>query len=130
MSVLGSLVLALGPLGGNLKLFAVLYTIGNTMSIGRWAMSILVLIQLKYNFYLLQHLVPDGSHEAADQHVRQDQGDCHGGHVGCLGPHPLLCILVEEECPGPHVRNHPVLRHDLVLHFLYPLRQGCRHQVL
>ena len=37
VSVLGSLVLALGPLGGNLKLFAVLYTIGNTMSIGRWA---------------------------------------------------------------------------------------------
>merc|ERR1719318_1513856 len=34
MSVLGSLVLALGPLGGNLKLFAVLYTIGNMMAIG------------------------------------------------------------------------------------------------
>merc|ERR1712002_897943 len=32
--VLGSLVLALGPLGGNLKLFAVLYTIGNMMAIG------------------------------------------------------------------------------------------------
>merc|ERR1719339_66507 len=34
MSVLGSLVLALGPLGGNLKLFAVLYTVGNMMAIG------------------------------------------------------------------------------------------------
>ena len=35
MSVLGSLVLALGPLGGNLKLFAILYTVGNMMAIGR-----------------------------------------------------------------------------------------------
>ena len=35
MSVLGSLVLALGPLGGNLKLFALLYTIGNMMALGR-----------------------------------------------------------------------------------------------
>jgi hypothetical protein len=32
--ILGALVLALNPLGGNLKLFAVLYTIGNLMALG------------------------------------------------------------------------------------------------
>ena len=34
-SILGSLVLTLGPLGGGLKTFAVLYTVGNLMSLGR-----------------------------------------------------------------------------------------------
>jgi len=33
-SILGSLVLTLGPLGGGLKTFAVLYTVGNLMSLG------------------------------------------------------------------------------------------------
>jgi len=32
--LLGALVLAINPLGGNLKLFAVLYTLGNLMAIG------------------------------------------------------------------------------------------------
>ena len=82
------------------------------------------------NYFHSQHFIPDGSDEAVDHHVRQDQGDCHGGDVGCLSPHALLSILVEEECSGSHVRHHPVLRHDLVLHLLHPLRQGCCHQVL
>merc|ERR1719300_1644084 len=34
MCVLGSLVLALGPLGGNLKLFAFFYTVGNITAVG------------------------------------------------------------------------------------------------
>ena len=77
----------------------------------------------------LQYIVPDGSYEAVEQHVRQDEGDSHGGDALCSHPHPLLCILVEEERASPHVRHHPVLRHDLVLDLLHPLRQGCCDQV-
>ena len=81
------------------------------------------------SFPALQHPVPDGSYEAVEQHVCQDEGDSHGGDALCSRPHTLLCILVEEERAGPHVRHHPVLRDDLVLDLLHPLRQGCRGQV-
>ena len=72
----------------------------------------------------MQHTLSDGSHEAADEHVRQDPR--HRDHRDDRGlrADPLLRLLVEEERVGADVRGDPVLRHDLVQHLLHPLRQG------
>ena len=76
--------------------------------------------------YILQYIVPDGSNEAADEHVRQDPRGRHRRHDRRLRAHALLRLLVEEERVGADVRRDSVLRHDLVQHLIHPLRQGRR----
>merc|ERR1712123_228042 len=106
MSVLGSLVLALGPLGGNLKLFAFLYTVGNLMALGSTLFLMGPMKQLSNMF----------------------------AKTRVIATVVMLAALVLTLCSAfwwkKNVRHHPVLRHDLVLHLLHPLRQGCYHQVL
>jgi len=76
-----------------------------------------------------QHVLPDGSDEAAGEDVRSDARRGQRRDVAVPGAHLRGRVRAGQQHAGAALRHHTVPRHDLVLPLLHPLRQECREEL-